>query len=207
MTIRIVRAYMRASTDDQNAERAREELQGLAKVGGFRIAGYYVENQSGTKVDRPELNRLISDCEPGDVLLVEKVDRLTRLPYEQWKALRHRLDQAQIRILVADQPMTYSAVREGESDGFITRLLTDFMLDLAAGMARDDYETRRKRQKQGIEAAKAEGRYKGRQTNTKLHSDIQALLAKGVSWSEIQRVTGCSRSTIGRVKKAEHTQG
>jgi DNA invertase Pin-like site-specific DNA recombinase len=46
-----------------------------------RIAGYYIENQSGTKLEHPELNKLIEDSEAGDVLLIEKMDHLTRLPW------------------------------------------------------------------------------------------------------------------------------
>ena len=51
-----------------------------------RIASWYVENQSGAKVDC-ELLRLLEDCHCGDVLLVEQVDRLTRLNKEDWVCL------------------------------------------------------------------------------------------------------------------------
>lgn len=78
-----IRAYMRASTDEQDANRARMELLNFTQQKGVRIASYYVENQSGAKIDRPELVRLIEDSHSGDVLLIEKVDRLSRLPYEQ----------------------------------------------------------------------------------------------------------------------------
>jgi DNA invertase Pin-like site-specific DNA recombinase len=46
---------------------------------GLCIAARYMENESGAKLDRPELFRLLADCDPGDVLLVEQVDRLSRL--------------------------------------------------------------------------------------------------------------------------------
>lgn len=80
-----IRAYLRASTDEQDANRAKEELMHFVDKKGVRIASYYIENQSGAKVDRPELGRLIQDSHKGDILLIEKVDRLSRLPYEQWK--------------------------------------------------------------------------------------------------------------------------
>ncbi|WP_420342171.1 recombinase family protein [Paenirhodobacter sp.] len=63
-----IRAYLRASTTDQDADRARADLERFAADRGLRIAGRYVENESGVKLDRPELFRLLSDCEPGDVL-------------------------------------------------------------------------------------------------------------------------------------------
>jgi len=74
-----IRAYLRASTCEQNALRARGALEAFAVGRGLRIAARYVENESGAKLHRPELFRLLADCEPGDVLLVEQVDRLSRL--------------------------------------------------------------------------------------------------------------------------------
>ena len=82
----LIRAYLRASTTEQDALRAKEELKAFAVKFNNRIAGYYIENQSGTKLERPELNKLIEDSEAGDVLLIEKMDRLTRLPWEIGRA-------------------------------------------------------------------------------------------------------------------------
>ena len=70
-----VRAYLRASTAEQDATRARAALDAFAASHGFRIASRYVEHESGTRLARPELFRLLDDCGPGDVLLVEQVDR------------------------------------------------------------------------------------------------------------------------------------
>lgn len=85
------RAYLRASTTEQDAQRAKEELKTFADQFNHRIAGYYIENQSGTKLERPELNKLIEDSEVGDVLLIEKMDRLTRLPWGNGKHLKRAL--------------------------------------------------------------------------------------------------------------------
>lgn len=71
-------------------------------------------------------------------------------------------------IVVVDQPMTHAVFSTGEQNS-ITLALIEFMLDLGAAMARDDYETRHKRQAQGIEKAKAEGKYRGRRVNASLH--------------------------------------
>src|SRR3954449_8358940 len=73
-----VRAYLRASTEDQNANRARQDLERFAAEHGLGVAAFYVEHESGAKLSRPELFRLLSDAKPGDVLLVEQVDRLSR---------------------------------------------------------------------------------------------------------------------------------
>ncbi len=48
---------------------------------------YYREHISGTKLERPELSRLLSDSQQGDILLVEQIDRLTRLNNTDWLKL------------------------------------------------------------------------------------------------------------------------
>ncbi|MGR5429471.1 recombinase family protein [Vibrio astriarenae] len=201
--ILIIRAYLRASTVEQDASRARDSLEEFSNEHNVSIATFYTENVSGTKEDRPELERLIQDSKKGDILLIEKMDRLTRLPYRQWETLKSRITAKGISIVVADQPMTYQALQgKQEALSAIQQALTAFMLDLGAAMARDDYETRRKRQEQGIEKAKKEGKYKGRRVNNDLHEKIRSLLTRGVSYSEIQSVLCCSRSTIARVSKS-----
>lgn len=196
----LIRGYLRASTTEQDAQRAKEELKAFGTKFDHRIAGYYIENQSGTKLERPELNKIIEDSEAGDVLLIEKMDRLTRLPWGEWKTLKARIMEKGLIIVVADQPMTHTVFTSGEQNS-ITLALTEFMLDLGAAMARDDYETRHKRQAQGIAKAKAEGKYRGRQPNLALHHDILDQLTLGRSYSQIQVKLGCSRATIARVVK------
>jgi DNA invertase Pin-like site-specific DNA recombinase len=82
-----VRAYLRASTLEQDANRASSQLQSFAAERGLTIAAWYVENESGAKLARPELFRLLADAHPGDILLVEQVDRLSRLTAEDWERL------------------------------------------------------------------------------------------------------------------------
>ncbi|MDF4820309.1 recombinase family protein [Vibrio parahaemolyticus] len=202
-----IRAYLRASTTDQDADRAKNELQAFAHEHNVRIASFYTEQLSGTKLERAELARLIEDSHQGDVLLIEKVDRLSRLPFEQWKELKQQLVEAGINIVVLDQPMTHAVLSHSDQQtSMISRVLTEFMIDLAAAMARDDYETRRKRQAQGIEKAKALGKYQGRKPDLKLRENIQLLLTEGKSWSQVQELLGCSRSTIAAVKKLTSAQ-
>ena len=75
------------------------------------------------------------------------------------------------------------------------------MLDMLAAIARKDYEDRRRRQRQGIETAKIQGRYKGRQEDTKRNGGIASMLSSGISWSQIQAGTGASRATIAKIAK------
>ena len=79
--------YLRASTKDQDALRAKASLEAFAADKGLALAGIYSENISGTKLNRPELIRLLNTAEKGDVLLVESVDRLSRLSQADWETL------------------------------------------------------------------------------------------------------------------------
>ena len=134
----------RRLSDEQDANRARNKLIQFSDSKNVRIASFYTETQSGAEIEQPELGRLIMDSHPGDVLLIEKVDRLSRLPFEQWKVLKNQLVKANIHIVVVDQLMTHELLNGTEEHTMIAKVLTEFMIDLAAAMSRDDYETRRK---------------------------------------------------------------
>jgi DNA invertase Pin-like site-specific DNA recombinase len=196
------RAYLRASTDEQNASRAREQVEAFSAERGLPIVGTYVENESGAKLARPELFRLIADSRPGDVLLVEQVDRLSRLTDSDWRKLRAELDAKQIRVVALDLPTSWQLAAEG--DDFTKRMfaaINAMMLDMLAAVARKDYEDRRRRQSQGIERAKAEGAYRGRPEDTGRNEGIAGMLRSGMSWAAIQAAAGCSRATIAKVAK------
>jgi len=193
------RAYLRASTDEQDAERARQQVEAFAAERGLPLVGTYVENESGAKLARPELFRLIADSRPGDVLLVEQVDRLSDA---DWRKLRAELDSRQIRVVALDLPTSWQLAAPG--DEFTARMfaaLNAMMLDMLAAVARKDYEDRRRRQAQGIVKAKAAGAYRGRPEDTDRNAGIAGMLRSGMSWSAIQAATGCSRATIAKVAK------
>jgi hypothetical protein len=68
----------------------------FAKGRGLKIAAYYIENESGASLKRPELFRLLEDSHPDDVLLIEQVDRLSRLGGKDWIRLRTELQSLQL---------------------------------------------------------------------------------------------------------------
>jgi DNA invertase Pin-like site-specific DNA recombinase len=198
-----VRAYLRASTDEQDTMRARQQLKTFATEHGLRIAAYYVENESGAKLTRPELFRLLADAQPGDILLVEQVDRLSRLTSGDWKRLKTELAARHVRVVALDLPTSW-LMATAKADDFTARMfdaINDMMLDVLAAVARKDYEDRRRRQGQGQAKAKAEGRYKGRKENVARNDGIAAMLRSGASWSQIQAATGCSRATILKIAR------
>jgi DNA invertase Pin-like site-specific DNA recombinase len=196
-----IRAYLRASTDDQDAGRARADLEGFASERGLKVASWYVENESGATLHRPELFRLIDDAHQGDTLLVEQVDRLSRLSADDWEALKVKLSNKRIRIVALDLPTSWMGANANldETTQGLLDAVNRMLLDMLAVVARKDYTDRRRRQAQGIEKAKTQGLYKGRKADTERHAVIADMLNRGMSWSLVCAATGASRSTVKRV--------
>lgn len=198
-----VRAYLRASSSDQNANRARHQLEAFAAERGLHIAAWYVENESGTKLARPELFRLLADSQPNDIALVEAVDRLSRLTAADWEKLKSEIATRKLRIVALDLPTSWMMAKEGVDD-FTARMfeaINGMLLDTLAAISRKDYEDRRRRAAQGVARAQSEGRYRGRPEDTNRNGGIAAMLSKGISWSQIQAATGCSRATVAKIAK------
>jgi DNA invertase Pin-like site-specific DNA recombinase len=204
-----VRAYLRASTQDQDARRARADLEKFAAERGLKIAATYVENESGAKLARPELFRLLADAQPGDMLLVEQVDRLSRLTAPDWERLKSEISARKLRVVALDLPTSWMMATPN-TDDFTTRMfeaVNGMMLDVLAAVARKDYEDRRRRQAQGQARAKVEGRYKGRPEDVRRNASIMEMLRSGMSWSNIQAATGCSRATLAKLAKRRTAAG
>lgn len=194
--------YLRASTKEQNANRAKEDLELFAETNQLKISYWFVESESGTALNRPELFRLLEIADPGDIILVEQVDRISRLNQKDWESLRGIITTKGIRIVALDLPTSYQFIQV--NDEFTGRMLSavnSMMLDMLAAIARKDYDDRKRRQSQGVNRAKFLGKYKGRPEDIKLHKKISSLLQDGKSYSDIQDLLGCSRHTISKVNK------
>ncbi|EFG9152512.1 recombinase family protein, partial [Escherichia coli] len=184
--------------------RAKSQLEAFAKERGSKIAATYIENESGASLARPELFRLLADCQEGDILLIEQVDRLSRLTGADWERLKDEIRKRRIRIVALDLPTSHQML-SAKQDDFTARMLeavNGMMLDMLAAIARKDYEDRRRRQAQGIAKAKAEGTYKGRPEDKARNAAITKMLQGGQSWNSIIAATGASRSTLARLAKA-----
>lgn len=204
-----IRGYLRASTNEQDASRARQQLVDFAREHGHVIVSWYVDNASGATTQRPELLRLLNDAQPGDVILIEAVDRLSRLSLSDWQQLRGQIDSQGLRVVSLDLPTSHTAMTIAAGDDFTGRMLdalNRMMLDVLAAVARKDYEDRRHRQRQGIEKAREEGKYPGRKKNVVLRQRIAEMLAasngQGASFSirDIAAMLSCSPTTVKAVK-------
>jgi len=162
-----VYGYLRASTKEQNAERARATLEFFARQQGFAIKDFATENQSGTKLERPELMRLLRTAQKGDCILVEQIDRLTRLHPADWFLLKRELEDKGIRIVSIDCPTSFAFLTPNKALDGVMNAINGMMIDILATFAHKDNEDRRRRQAEGIVIAKAEGKYKGRVQSVK----------------------------------------
>ncbi|CAH3777685.1 MULTISPECIES: recombinase family protein [Enterobacter] len=203
MTTSRVYAYLRASTKEQDATRAKAVLAEFAAAHNLGHVTYFTENVSGASLQRPELMRLIDIAAPGDILLVEQVDRLSRLNAEDWETLKAQIDNKGLRVVALDLPTSHVVLAaQGEFMQSMMKAINGMMLEMLTAIARKDYTDRRRRQAEGISKAKAGGAYKGRPVNDKLHEQIRAWHEAGKTKSEIHRLTGAARTTINKVLEA-----
>ena len=108
--------YLRASTNDQNAKRAQDTLKNIVHDKGHRIAGWYIENESGASLQRPELLRLLEDAAIGDAIIIEQIDRLSRLDEQSWFKLKEMLYQKELKVIsleFTDKPYCFCTSNHG----------------------------------------------------------------------------------------------
>ena len=196
-----IRIYLRASTKDQDAERVLNELIHFSQAFSTQHE-VYCENISGTKLERPALNKLLSDAASKDILLIESVDRLTRLTAEDFDTLKTRIKANGLRLVVMDLPTTHTLLA-GSDDitGSILDLINNLLIDLLATMARLDNEKRKERIKQGL--ARSGYVPTGKKANTTKHKRIIELNKQGnMSKQEIANAVGVGVASVYRVLKS-----
>lgn len=195
--------YLRASTSDQNAKRAQNTLQEFVQQKGHRVAGWYIENESGASLQRPELLRLLDDTAIGDAIIIEQIDRLSRLDEKSWFILKEMLNKKELKVISLDLPTSHIALSTQVTDEFTSSMLkaiNSMMMDMLAAIARKDYQDRRRRQAEGIKKAKEEGKYRGRQPNLELHKKIYQLrVVNKLSIHDTAKLANVSPRTVIRV--------
>lgn len=199
--MKTARIYQRVSTENQELER-QDSLVAIAKDQGFYIAGVYREKASGVDQNRPELEKLINDLQEGDYLIAEKIDRISRLPLAHAEKLIERIKSKGAKLLIPGI-IDFSDIKHDNPDKILEIVLDTMqtmLMKIALQMARDDYETRRKRQKEGIELAKKKGMYKGRKPTID-ENLILEMLDKGFNIARTAEIAKCSISSVKRIAK------
>jgi len=198
-SIKICRIYIRASTDQQDTKR-QHQLIDEARAAGFYVAGVYEEKASGARSDRPELLRLINDLQAGETVIAEKMDRISRLPLPEAESLINSIKEKGAKLAIPGVVDFSDMVKDADGiTKIVLESVQEMLLKLALQMARDDYETRRIRQAQGIEIARSEGKYKGRKADEKMHQRILCLRKAGNSIAKTAELAGCSISQVKKI--------
>ncbi|HHQ2874687.1 TPA: recombinase family protein [Pseudomonas aeruginosa] len=197
--LKVARVYLRVSTDAQDLERQEGIIEG-ARAAGYYVAGVYCEKASGARPDRPELLRMVADLQPGEVVIAEKIDRISRLPLVEAERLvaSIRAKGAKLAVPGVVDLSELAAEAQGVAK-VVLESVQDMLLKLALQMARDDYEDRRERQRQGIKLAKDAGKYRGRRADPKRRAQVIALRRSGHSITRTAELSGYSPAQVKRI--------
>jgi DNA invertase Pin-like site-specific DNA recombinase len=196
------RIYLRASTKEQDASRAMQLLTEFCKAHKLKIADKYIENFSGTKLNRPQLNKLLDESEQGEILLVESVDRLSRLPMSDWEKLRSIISDKGLKLIIVDLPTTHTLLNSDDITASILPIINNMLLDLMVTMAHLDNDKRIERIKQGQQRAIDAGKkICGSTKNKEIRTKVISYLDKNLTVEEVAKMADCGVATIYRVKK------
>ena len=157
--------YVRVSTKEQNTDRQLIALQ----EAGITLNNIYIDKISGKDFERPKYKRLLKKLHQGDTLSVLSIDRLGRNYdeiIEQWRVITK---EKQADIVVLDMPLLDTRKKEKDLTG---TFIADLVLQILSYVAQTERENIRKRQAEGIAAAKEKGVHLGRKRK-ELPDDFQ----------------------------------
>ena len=178
--------YARVSTNGQDLGSQEAELKaaGAAKV--------FKEKVSGAKTDRAELAKVIRRLEPGDVLVVTRLDRLAR----------STRDLLNVLATIGEREAGFRSLKDTWAD--TTTPHGRLMLTVLGGLAEFERELIRARTGEGRKRAKAHGVRFGRPSALTPHQRAEALqrLGNGEAQAEVARSFNVSQATISRLAAA-----
>ena len=188
-----VYGYVRVSSIDQNEDRQLIVMN----ENNVPKSNVYIDKQSGKDFERAQYKKLIRKLKPGDLLYILSIDRLGR-NYEdiqkQWRILTKDIG---IDICVIDMPLLDT--RNGKD--LMGTFIADLVLQVLSFVAQSERENIKKRQAQGIAAAKAKGVRFGR-PEVPMPDDFDKYMDKWekgqTTTSEILKMTKLSKSTFYR---------
>lgn len=190
-----VAIYARVSTTDQNCEMQLRELREYCQRRKWTIGGEYVDTGwSGSKADRPQLNRLMKDARDHrfDCVLVWKIDRFSRSVLHLNQQLAE-LGAWKIRFVATSQNI------DTDESNPTSRLIVHIL----AAVAEFERETIRERVKAGMKSAAAHGKKCGRPTAVFDRKRASELQGQGKSVRAIAAVLGTSRASVQRLLAAQ----
>ena len=173
--------YARVSTEQQNLDR---QLDALKRYGAQII---YNEKMTGTKKDRPELNKLIERLAPGDTVVIESLSRLGRST-KDLISLMEMFESKQVNVVSLKESIDTTS-STGKLVFTIMSAIAQFERDIIAD-----------RTKEGLKAARARGRNGGRPKAAadKVRQAVKLYSSGDYTVKEIEQLTGIKKSTLYR---------
>jgi len=184
-------AYLRVSSIDQNENRQLEAIKGL----DIPNDNIYIDKQSGKDFNRPEYQRLKENIESGDILYILSIDRLGRNYKEILEEWRILTKERGIDIIVLDMALLDTRLHKDLMGTFIA----DLVLQILSFVAESERDSIRKRQAQGIAAAKAKGIKFGRPSKdlpTIFGELVKKWENKDISTDDVLAICGFCRSSF-----------
>ena len=188
--------YARVSAKDQNEER---QLIALVDAGVGK-SNIYMDKRSGKDFNRPQYKRLIKKLRAGDLLYILSIDRLGRNYEEiqnQWRVLTKEIG---VDICVIDMPLLDT--RNGKD--LMGTFIADLVLQILSFVAQSERENIRKRQAEGIAAARARGVHLGRpvkEAPADFERIVKAWEKREITMAEVMQMTGLSETTFYRRRR------
>lgn len=153
--------YARVSSCEQNLDR---QLEAFRKLGADE-RDIITDKQSGKSLDRPGYQALkTAMLRSGDTLVVKSLDRLNRNKTDIKNELQFFKDNG-IRLKVIDLPTTMMELPEGQE--WVFEMVNNILIEVLGTIAEQERETIRRRQREGIDAAKSRGKHLGRPSTKK----------------------------------------
>lgn len=185
--------YIRVSSTDQNGDRQMAAM----REAGVAETDIYMDRQSGKDFDRPQYKIMTGRLEKGDLLYILSIDRLGRNYEEIQKQWRILTKEVCIDICVIDMPLLDT--RNGKD--LMGTFIADLVLQILSFVAESERSNIRKRQAQGIAAAKARGVRFGR-PEARIPEEFPKIVRdwerKRISIDEALEKCGISESTFYR---------
>lgn len=185
--------YIRVSSTDQNEDRQLDALRGKA----VPPRNIYMDKQSGKDFNRPQYRRMVRRLRRGDLLYILSIDRLGRNYEEIQRQWRMLTKEVGVDICVIDMPLLDT--RSGKD--LMGTFIADLVLQILSFVAQSERENIRKRQEQGIAAAKARGVRFGRpavETPEDFGALVEAWERHERSFSDTIALCGMSEATFYR---------
>lgn len=161
--------YVRVSSADQNEDRQLVVMD----ENNVPKGNVYIDKQSGKNFERPQYKKLVKKLKAGDLLYILSIDRLGRNYEEIQKQWRMLTKDIGIDICVIDMPLLDT--RNGKD--LMGTFIADLVLQILSFVAQNERENIKKRQAQGIAAAKAKGVKFGR-PKAKLPENFDEIVKK-----------------------------